>query len=122
MSFRGQKVLVVEDEVLIGHDLAMTLRDWGCEPVGPATTARGAIELLEDQQPDFAILDVNLGPDQTCERVADRLEQSGVPFVFMTGYGSGGTKELRRHSGAPRLGKPLNYPELRHAMESALVV
>ena len=39
----GAKVLVVEDDALIALDLAMTLQEVGCVPLGPASSVAEAL-------------------------------------------------------------------------------
>ena len=77
------RVLVVEDEFMIGLDVSQQLASAGYEVVGPATSVRKALRL--EPGCDLAVLDVNLGRE-TCEAVARKLRESGKPFVVLTGY------------------------------------
>jgi DNA-binding response OmpR family regulator len=77
------RVLVVEDEFMIGFDVCQQLASAGYEVVGPATSVRKALRL--EPTCDVAVLDVNLGRE-TCEPVARKLRESGKPFVVLTGY------------------------------------
>ena len=77
------RVLVVEDEFMIGFDVCQQLASAGYEVVGPATSVRRALRL--EPQCDVAVLDVNLGRE-TCEAVARKLRETGKPFVVLTGY------------------------------------
>ena len=79
------RVLVVEDEFLIGLDIGQQLADAGFEVVGPATSVAKALKLIAQRGCDIAVLDVNLG-GETCEPVAQKLRASGKPFVVLTGY------------------------------------
>jgi DNA-binding response OmpR family regulator len=78
------RVLVVEDEFMIGLDVSHRLASAGYEVVGLATSVRKALRLEPDC--DVAVLDVNLGRGETCEPVARKLRESGKPFVVLTGY------------------------------------
>jgi CheY-like chemotaxis protein len=49
---------------------------------------REALVVIERQQPEVAILDINLG-ETTSLPVAGALQRLGVPFIFATGYGEG---------------------------------
>ncbi len=60
----------------------------GVEVVGPAPNVEDALRLIEEQTIDAALLDINLGGDETIEPVASKLEDIGCPFVFVTGYSS----------------------------------
>jgi DNA-binding response OmpR family regulator len=77
------RVLVVEDEFMIGLDIGQQLTSAGYEVVGLATSVAKALRL--EPRCDVAVLDVNLG-GETCELVARKLRASGKPFVVLTGY------------------------------------
>ncbi|MEG3089377.1 response regulator [Sphingomonas sp. PB4P5] len=79
----GRRVLVVEDDYLLGIDLAATLQGAGAEVIGPASSVAEALDML-DPLPDVASLDVQLG-DETSFPIADELARRGIPFVFVTG-------------------------------------
>ena len=79
------RVLVVEDEFMIGLDIGQQLAAAGFEVVGLATSVAKALRLIARPGCDIAVLDVNLG-GETCEPVAQKLRASGKPFVVLTGY------------------------------------
>lgn len=79
------RVLVIEDEFMIGLDICQQLAVAGFEVVGPATSVAKALKLIAQPGCDVAVLDVNLG-GETCEPVAEKLRASGKPFVVLTGY------------------------------------
>ncbi len=117
----GKKVLVVEDEALVAMLVEDGLLEAGAEIVGPATTVGEALRLIEGVASDgglsAAVLDINLegaavGP------VADRLAALGVPFVFATGYGTGGLRDEYR--GTPTVQKPFRQDDLARSIDEAL--
>lgn len=77
-------ILVLEDEPLIALDLQLAFHEAGAEAF-TAATCRDAMDVLESQQVDGAVLDVNLGNGTTCEEVAAKLTERGLPFVLHTG-------------------------------------
>ena len=78
-------VMVVEDEALLGMDISMTLEDEGASVCGPFLTVEEALAgIAGTMAVDVAILDVDLNGELVFP-VADRLVQSGTPFVFHTG-------------------------------------
>jgi DNA-binding response OmpR family regulator len=79
------RVLIVEDEWLIARDYAMVLGRAGHVVVGPVSSSKAALELLDAEQVDLALVDFQLG-DQTSASVIDRLTQSRVPFIVATGH------------------------------------
>lgn len=82
------KILVVEDELIIGMDLVMLLEDWGHMASGPHTNPKDTLEAIEAFDPDLALLDVNLGKGLNTRSVADALVARDIPFAYLTGYGS----------------------------------
>ncbi len=84
----GCLIMVVEDEPLIGFDVAISLESAGAQILGPfptAATALNAMESIVTGRPlNSAVLDVNLG-DHTSEAVARKLTDMSIPFVFHTG-------------------------------------
>ncbi len=81
----GKRILVVEDEPLIGMVVEDLLLELGAEVVGPACTIDQATRLIEGTEIDAAVLDVNLAGISS-EPVARILRERSVPFVFATGY------------------------------------
>jgi DNA-binding response OmpR family regulator len=81
----GCKVLIVEDDPLIAMSLETTLCDTGAEILGPAHTVAHALKLIDASAPDAAILDYRL-EKETSARVAARLNQLQVPFLFYTSF------------------------------------
>ena len=79
-----RRVLVVEDELFIGMDLADELEGQGFSVAGPVKTSAAALAWLADNTPDLVILDVWLR-DSDCLDVARELRRKRVPFVFFTG-------------------------------------
>jgi CheY-like chemotaxis protein len=111
----GHRVLVVEDEQLIGLMLADVLEELGSAVLGPAATVSEAIALVEREPVTAALLDLNLR-GETVYPVADRLAAAGIPFVFITGYGH--SQLVRRHAGVPVLTKPFGPRQLAEMIAS----
>lgn len=85
-SLRNRRVLIVEDEYMIADDMALDLKCFGAEVVGPAASVKTALACLaENEDIDAAVVDINLGGEMAYP-VADALTERGVPFLFATGY------------------------------------
>lgn len=76
-------ILIVEDEYFLAADLARYLRTTGLEVLGPVPSVTRALDLLDRQRPDAAILDIQLD-NELSYPVADRLAAMDVPFLFRT--------------------------------------
>jgi CheY-like chemotaxis protein len=109
---------VVEDEMLVAALLEDRLEALGCHVIGPAAGVAKALELLEAERVDVAVLDVNLGGEKVFP-VADALAERRIPFIFATAYGAAGVAD--RHSRRTVLDKPYQERALEHALRSALV-
>jgi CheY-like chemotaxis protein len=112
---RGQRrrVLVIEDEVIVGMLLEDMLDELGCEVAAVSTHIEEAVQLARTLDIDLAILDVNLGGKQSFP-VADVLKNRGVPFMFATGYGAQILKPP--YSGTPTLQKPFQLDDLQRML------
>jgi CheY-like chemotaxis protein len=80
-----RRVLVVEDEMLVAMLLTDTLDELGYAVVGPCARLRDALEKVENETFDAALLDVNLNGENVYS-LAETLKQRGIPFAFATGY------------------------------------
>ena len=85
-NLSGRRILVVEDDLMIGMLIDDVLKEAGCEVVGPMPRLAPALQAASEQRLDGALLDINLA-GEVVSPVADRLIERGVPFVFLTGYG-----------------------------------
>ena len=100
----GLRVLVVEDVAVLARQVRDVLTEAGAGVAGPAPDVEDALALLDKGEVDAAVLDLNLG-GEPADPIADALASRGVPFLFLTGYGSGSVEG--RHAERPSLGKPL---------------
>lgn len=115
-SLQGHRVLVVEDEELIGLMLADLLEELGAAVAGPAASVTDALRLVEDEALTGALLDLSLR-GETAYPIADRLFERGVPYIFITGYGQGHL--AARHAHAPVLTKPFGADQLAGVLARA---
>jgi len=104
------RVLVVEDEALVGIMIQECMTELGFQIVGPVCTASDALAAAKDGDFDAAILDINLG-DGMVYQVAEILARRHVPFVFVTGYDADSVDS--RFRGIPVLQKPVEREMLQ---------
>ena len=116
MAALPNDVLIVEDDPLIALDFEDTILGFGVQTVRTAGNVAGALEMIADRAPDFALLDVGLVREKSFA-IAERLDVLKIPFVFVTGYGAAGTfpAEFARR---PRLPKPYSAEELKALLYS----
>jgi DNA-binding NtrC family response regulator len=110
-------VLVVEDDPIIALDFEDTILRFGVGTVRTAGTVARALALIEERQPDFALLDISLMREKSFA-VAERLETLGIPFAFISGYGAeaGLPATLAQK---PRLPKPCSADAMLAALRRA---
>jgi len=114
--FTGLRILVVEDEPIVGMMVEDMLAELGAEIVGPASTVEQAVRLVRANTLDAAILDVNLNGERS-HAVAAVLGERGVPFILATGYDASGCGDLGH---AEIIEKPFRREQLAAALERAL--
>ncbi len=82
----GQRVLVVEDDLLVSMLIEDILGDHGCAVVGPFATLAHGLQAARSAALDLAVLDVNLRGERVYP-VAEVLAQRRIPFLLVSGYG-----------------------------------
>ena len=82
---RPLRVLVVEDDLMIGPLLAEVLEDLGHIVVAVVVDADGAVAAARDHRPDLMIVDIKLGEGSGIAAVREILRDGFVPHVFVTG-------------------------------------
>ncbi|GFE65193.1 HWE histidine kinase domain-containing protein [Litoreibacter roseus] len=114
----GKTVLLVEDNVVLAMDMMESLTRIGTEHVETASSYPAGLKLVEKGGFDFAVLDMNLRGTVSFG-IAERLIEQGIPFVFVTGYGS--SIDLPKNLGAvPILTKPVDEGTLSKCIQDLL--
>jgi CheY-like chemotaxis protein len=115
--FAGLKILVIEDEVILFLLIEDMLNELGVAEAWHAVSIRDALAILDGRRPDAVVLDVNLAGEMAYS-IANRLHETSIPFVFVTGYGRGGIpQEWAAH---PVIEKPFELQTLAAALGSVL--
>jgi len=110
-NFRGRRILIVEDEVLIGMMASEMLEDLEATVLGPALNVADGVALAESEELDAALIDINLGGTRS-DAVVAVLERRGIPVIYTTGY----TKASAPPDGAKVLEKPYSADDLARAL------
>lgn len=116
-SLDGKRVLIVEDEYIIGSDLRRIVERAGAKAYGPLDDAVAARQLIERYQIDLALLDFRLHHADSVE-VARALATHGVPYVVVTGFARHALPEEMQR--APYVQKPVRANLLIELMTGAL--
>ncbi|MBC9883667.1 GAF domain-containing protein [Bradyrhizobium sp. INPA01-394B] len=106
--------LIVEDNLIIAMAAEVILLDLGARHVDTAASVDQALRAIERTTPSFALLDLNLGSESSI-KVALKLREIGVPFIFATGYGERAPIPVDLAS-APVVQKPYTLEVVEHAI------
>lgn len=116
-SEKEMRILIVEDEFLVAMLLEDLLSEIGYSSVTCITRLDKALQFVDQTPLDLAILDVNLGGEQSFP-IAEVLRRRGIPFIFATGYGAEGL--VGEFHNELVLQKPYEPVELKRAIEEVL--
>ncbi len=108
-------ILVVEDAYLVGLQLKDDLESIGYRVIGPASSVSKAINLINENTVRGAVLDVNLGHENSIP-IASRLDEDDIPFIFITGYESVSADDTI-FTNKKLLRKPILIDEVKIALE-----
>lgn len=116
------KILVVEDEIVIADNICDILDELGYEVFEPAINYTEAVELLETEKPDLAMLDIQLAGAKDGIDLAWKIkEDHDIPFIFLTSNADPRTVERAKKLTPPAyLIKPFVKDDLYTAIELAL--
>jgi PAS domain S-box-containing protein len=110
----ARRLMIVEDEALIGLEAEHILADRGFEILGVANSVADALQLAGRCAPHAALLDLNLAGEDSFP-VAEALTAKGVRIVFCTGYDT--DRLIPPHLADARvLRKPFDADELEAAL------
>lgn len=112
------RVLVAEDEMIIGLDLCHTMQEAGFEVEGPFEDLSSTMLAYQKHKPDVAILDVQLG-DGIVYPLAEQMMAENVPVIFHSGQLTPAEVSARFPS-AQALSKPCPPAQVIATVQQAL--
>ncbi|MEZ5933575.1 MAG: GAF domain-containing protein [Alphaproteobacteria bacterium] len=112
------RVLLVEDTMIIALDAEDVLLTLGASSVDITSTIDEALRLIRSSPPDFALLDINLG-DENSFPIALKLKALDIPFAFATGYGEQ-IEMPEELAGVPIIQKPYSSDIVQRQYRAAL--
>lgn len=119
---QGARILVVEDEVIIGEHLCSMLKQLGYFPSGPFTNFTDAVEELNTNEFDLILLDIILsGKKDGVELGLFIRKNFKTPIIYLTSHADRSTidrvKEVQPES---YIVKPFNQDEIYSTIELVL--
>lgn len=115
-ALAGKRILFLEDEPIIAMSVEDMLADLGATVIGPAGSIAAALQLIESEAIDAALLDINIRGERSYS-VAEALKARDIPIVFATGYGESGWAGAPE---APVIDKPYAQAQIGRALSHAL--
>lgn len=116
------RILIVEDENIVGLDIQKRLRRMGYEALEVLSTGQQAVEYVEREQPDLILMDIQIQGDidgiETTRRIRERFD---VPIVYLTAFSDETTLQRAKATEAfAYVLKPFKDRELYSSIEFAL--
>ena len=115
-------VLIVEDEAILAAHLASKVKLLGYRVIGPVPTGEEALDLIQVDPPNIALLDIRLDGHLDGIETAVRLKQlRDIPVIFLTAHSDQET--LKRASTVGPFGyilKPFEERDLATQLEVTL--
>ncbi len=78
------KILIVEDELIVARDLRKTLEKAGYKVIGVSRTAEKALSMIQEIRPSLVLVDIFLKGDLTGIDLASRLNEEDIPFIYLS--------------------------------------
>jgi DNA-binding NarL/FixJ family response regulator len=110
---KSDRVLIIEDDLLVANQIDAALTEAGFEVVGAAASGEEAVELARSRSPALAVVDIRLAGDMNGIDTALALFRShGIRCVFASAFSD---EEARRRA-APAA--PLGWLQKPYTMMS----
>jgi len=121
-SMAQEKILIVDDEVVVAEDIRRQLRSLGYLVVGVVSSGNDAVRLAGEHRPDLILMDVKLkGPIDGIDAARTIHAEYGIPVIYLTAFSDEDTLERARQTlPLAYLIKPFVSSDLRAALELAL--
>lgn len=115
------RVMVIEDDPLTQAALCDILERLGHQPIAPKPEADVVKRSAQEQLPDLALVDINLGQNDGISIALDLKKRCKIPIVFVSSYHDGET--IQRAAAIRPNGyiiKPFSESEIYAAVEIAV--
>ncbi|MFN3757409.1 MAG: response regulator, partial [Flavobacterium sp.] len=116
------KILIVEDEMIIGANIALQLTTLGYDVLGYIPRAEEALIQIRQTKPDILLLDINLkGNIDGIELAQLILNEIKIPIIYLTANADEAHfNRAKTTNPYAFISKPFKKLDLQHAIELAL--
>lgn len=113
------RILIVEDEMIIGANISLQLTELGYEVSGIIPRAEEALVHIRQNAPDIILLDIQLKGTMDGVQMAQQMQQEfDIPLIYLTANSDDATfaraKDTRPEA---FISKPFKKLDLKHAIE-----
>lgn len=108
------RVLIAEDEPMIGQHIARILESLGHEVVGIVADSQSGLALIRSFRPDLLLLDVDLEDGPTGPILAEEGAKANADVVFITAHADVAAATIE----VPVLHKPFRTDDLSDHVEA----
>ena len=118
----SDRILIVEDDVLVANEMEATLSDAGFEIVGIAASGKEALLMARAESPVLAVMDIRIAGDRDgIETALELFRSHGIRCIFASAH-SDHDSRLRAAPAAPLgwLQKPYSMASLTAMVRAAL--
>ena len=116
------KVMIVEDEFIVGREIQAALEDMGYAADPPLATGEGALERAGEERPNLVLMDIRLGGRLNGIDTADLFRSRfKLPVVYLTAYADDElVRQAKQTEPYGYLLKPVRNEELKATIEITL--
>lgn len=116
------KILIVEDEWVIGNDLKDSLENIGYDVVEVLPSGEEAIQYMQNNKPDIVLMDIILQGDMNGIVAADKIQTCyKVPVIYLTAHSNTDTLDRAKLTNPfGYLVKPIKIREAHIIIEMAI--
>lgn len=116
-----KRVLIVEDDTLVGIGIRSQLEKLGHQVVGQASDARQAIAMYLDERPDLVLLDIRLDHDDGISLATHLMRERRCPMIIVSAFSDSSLIDRAAEAGVyGYLVKPVTREALAAAIEVAV--
>ncbi|MGA1868437.1 MAG: response regulator [bacterium] len=116
------KIMVVEDELIVAEDYKRCLQFLGYEVSAIVSSGEDAVKQVKENPPHLILMDIKLKGEMNGIEAAHLIHSDfDIPIVFVTGYADDTTlQEMIQSEPYGFIFKPFQYKELHGVIETAL--
>jgi len=113
------KILIVEDEMIIGANISLQLSKLGYEVTGIVSRGEEALEHVKQNRPDIVLMDIQLkGEMDGIDTVKKIHQNTDLPVIYLTANADDENFDRAKSTNPYAfISKPFKKLDLQHAIE-----